>query len=326
MACQKFLGVLAILLTLVLVDAVSADPPKAPGGIYVAVGYGGRRIRSLDGFHWDNDTQWSDKAADNDDVLFNIAYGKGRFVAVGGSGVGHVLTTVDGKSWRETAKPRGRVATVAFGDGRFVAGHDGEFLVSPDGESWETGGKLDFRGGIHFRKSAFGNGVFVIVGDCDPEWKSPRVSCRCSTHDGKSAASFDVDTPTARAIAFGAERFVVVGPDGLRESSADGKRWEHQQKEAGEDFDGVVWTGRQFLVTGGKHAYTSPDGVQWKKEDFRVPCTVLYAKGDVFIGASWGGNLWHSSDGREWKKVEITPGMPSFEAVAYGTPGDAAGH
>ena len=90
-------------------------------GLFVAVGYGGRRMASRDGRTWENDTRWSDVAADDDNVLFNVAFGLGRFVAVGGAAKGRIVTTRDGKEWLELPAPRGRVATIVFGRGRFIA-------------------------------------------------------------------------------------------------------------------------------------------------------------------------------------------------------------
>jgi|APGre2960657505_1045072.scaffolds.fasta_scaffold07473_5 hypothetical protein len=58
-----------------------------------------------------------------------------------------------------------------FCNDRFVAMKGNEFLWSPDGEHWTNGVKIPFSRGMHPRKSAFGNGVFVTVGDCDPNWK-----------------------------------------------------------------------------------------------------------------------------------------------------------
>ena len=95
--------------------------------------------------------------------------------------------------------------------------------MSADGEAWSPGGKLEARGGFQFRKSAFGNGVFVVIGDFDPEGGKPPHRLPAATPDGVEIASLATHTPPARAIAFGAGRFVVVGPDGLRESSAEGR-------------------------------------------------------------------------------------------------------
>ncbi len=303
---------------LVLPEAQAADAPATqPNQLFVAVGYGGRRMSSHDGLHWENDVQWSDKAADDDNVLFNVAFGQGKFIAVGGAGVGHILMTRDGKEWRETQKQKGRVATVAFGNNRFVAGWNDQFLYSTDGEDWKQGTKLGIEGSVHFRKSAFGNGLFVAIGDWDPPGKK-RISFRAATADGEKLTHVDGTVAAARGIAFGAGRFVVVGPEALRESSTDGKTWEHPVKELDSELDSIIFDGKLFIAAGGKYAYTSPDGIEWKKLDKPIPCSVLYGNDRFHLGGSWGGNVWMSENGSPWKKIGVPTGN-AFEAIAVGT-------
>ncbi|MDQ3623646.1 MAG: hypothetical protein M3463_14345 [Verrucomicrobiota bacterium] len=63
-------------------------------------------------------------ASDDDHPLLDIVFGHGRFIAVGGGpNTGRILSTRDGKHWSELPKRKGRVGTIAFGNGRFVAGH-----------------------------------------------------------------------------------------------------------------------------------------------------------------------------------------------------------
>src|SRR5436305_12472051 len=82
----------------------------AADGLYVAVGYGGRRMTSTDGKTWENVQQWADKGADDSNNLMSVAFGKGKFVCVGGGGwtrdtqAGHILLSTDGKEWRAVAK------------------------------------------------------------------------------------------------------------------------------------------------------------------------------------------------------------------------------
>lgn len=295
-----------------------AEPPAADG-LYVSVGYGGRRVSSQDGVTWENDTEFVENGGDDDYCLFGVAFGKGRFVAVGGATkIGHVLITRDGKKWRHGEEQKSRVATVAFGNDRFVAGMGRNFLYSDDGEKWAEGGKIDYDRGIYFRKSAFGNGVFVMGGDCDVGEGKPRRGWLASTADGEKTASFESGFPNIHGIAFGGGRFVAVGDDGFRASSEDGKKWEYQEHEPGEALWSVAWDGERFLAGGGV-LYTSTDGKTWRKEPRGSPCNILWAGKGLYIGASWGGNIWHSEDGLGWKKGMIPPGN-AFEAVAYGVP------
>jgi hypothetical protein len=307
---------IALLISGLLTAASLAE--AAP--LYVAVGYGGRRASSRDGVTWEHDQRWSDEAKDDDNVLFNIAYGLDRFVAVGGGAkIGHILTTRDGKEWKELPQVKGRVATVAFGNGRFVAGHDAELLWSTNGEQFHPGEKLGLKGSVHARKSTFGDGeggaMFVIIGDVDLHAERKRVGWRATTMDGEMWSSQAVDTPEARDIAYGSGHFVIVGPKGLIESSHDGQNWTRRETPLDEDFHNVVWTGQRFLAKG-KKLWTSPDGIHWSPEEKSIPCGPEWARENVGgIGFSWGGSVFFSADLKDWKKVPVAPG-PSFTAVA----------
>jgi len=308
-----FLSVLSAFATCLAADS---------SGVFVAVGYGGRRISSRDGLHWENDQCWSDVAADDDNVLFNVAYGLGRFVAVGGGAkVGHIMVTKDGKDWKELPQCKGRVATIAFGRDRFVAGHDGELLWSTDGETFHPGQKLGFKGSIHARRSACGDTeagyMTVIFGDVDLWQEKKRVSWRASTTDGETWASQTLETPEARDVAYGSGHFVVVGPHGLVEQSHDGQNWMRCEVPEDEDFQAVIWTGNRFIAKG-KKTWMSEDGLTWRSEAKALPCHPAWGSEKVGgVGISWGGNLFFSTDFLDWKKV-VVPAGPSFTAVAWG--------
>ncbi len=298
------------------------------GPLWVAVGYGGRRISSSDGVTWENDQRWSDEAKDDDNVLFNVAYGLGRFVAVGGGArVGHILSTTDGRVWKELPKVKGRVATITFGKGRFVAGHDAEPLYSTDGETFAPGEKLAWKGSVHARRSACGDTEagfrFMIIGDIDLHAEKKRVSWRATTEDGTRYVHSELDTLPARDVAYGSGHFVVVGPNGLIESSHDGQTWKRHDVGSADEFSRVVWTGRRFVVSGGKQAFTSPDGLSWKAESYRIPCSIAWAREvegagfPIALGVSWGGNLHAASRLESWTKAKL-PAGPSLESIAFG--------
>jgi len=292
--------------------------------LFVAVGYGGRRITSRDGVTWENDQRWSDVAADDDNVLFNVAFGAGRFVAVGGGArLGRIVTTTDGRDWRELPPLRGRVATIVFSRDRFIAAHGGELLASTDGLTFTPGEKLDWRGSIHARRSACGDTEAgfrtVVIGDFDLFAEKKRVSWRAATSDGTRWEHRALDTPPASDIAHGSGHFVVVGPGGLLESSHDGETWQRHATGGSEPFSRIVWTGARFLISGGQAAWSSPDALSWKAEPARIPCSLAWAReGQLAIGFSWGGNLHTSTDFLAWKKQPMPPG-PSLQAVARGT-------
>jgi hypothetical protein len=313
---------LAFFLTLLLVLPAMAEDPK---GLFVAVGYGGRRMSSRDGRTWENEVRWSEVEADDDNVLFNVAFGLGRFVAVGGGAKrGRIVTTKDGKTWEELPALRGRVATIVFARDRFIAAHDAELLCSTDGEKFTPGEKLEWKGSVHARRAAWGDGEggsrCVIIGDIELWDTDQRVSWRASTSDGARYTSRALDTPAASDVAYGSGHWVVVGPNGLIESSHDGQTWRQRLAEPGEKFSRVVWTGARFIATAEKSAWASPDGTNWAKLPKAIPCSLAWAReGTLALGFSWGGNVFSSVDFVDWKKLPLPPG-PSFEAVAFDTP------
>ncbi|HEX8915622.1 MAG TPA: hypothetical protein VF796_24930 [Humisphaera sp.] len=306
----------------------------AAQGVYVAVGYGGRRMMSRDGLAWDAVQQWTDKNADDSNNLISVAFGKGKFVAVGGGGfsketqAGHVLVSADGKDWREVKKYPFRVSPVVFAADRFVAGGPSrQLLWSDDGEAWTEGPAVPLPKEIPswafwFRHGAAGivggKPAYVFVGNAN---KDQKTWWCLTSRDGKAVASFATDLPKVAGIAFGAGRFVIASPEGLR-TSPDGQKWEAPADGPQDDFRGVVWTGTAFYATGKQQAYTSPDGRKWSPAGKAPGAHVLWADERVMIGSGWPGKMSASTDGgKTWKPTgQPMPGL-GVNAVAYGVPG-----
>ncbi|GAB4454027.1 MAG: hypothetical protein OHK0029_08010 [Armatimonadaceae bacterium] len=291
-------------------------------GMYVAVGYGGRRIASPDGIHWKHRTDWAENGKDDDKNLMSATFGKGKFVVVGGGGwtretqAGHILVSTDGITWRQVQKFPNRVNPVLFGGGRFIAGGpDKALLFSEDAETWSAGGKIPFDGwAFWFREGAYGNDRFVYVGNCE---KDQKTHWSAVTGDGKTVESFVQDLPPVRGIAYGADCFVAVGPEGRCVRSTDGITWKVQHEEPDVNLGNIVWTGSAFFATGSGKGYLSADGKSWKKVEQRIPCNVLYADASVFIGTTWPGQMWTSPDGQRWEKCDAMP-PNGINQVVYG--------
>ncbi|MEO8350413.1 MAG: hypothetical protein ABI680_01700, partial [Chthoniobacteraceae bacterium] len=181
----------------------------------------------------------------------------------------------------------------------------------------------DWKGSVQARKSAVGDGeggrMFVIIGEMDLWAENERVSWRGATPDGVAFAKAEYGTPPARDIAFGAGHFVVVGPEGLIETSHDGFNWTRERSDPDEDFRSITWTGLHFLAQG-KDTWTSLDGAVWERIPRPVPCTIAWARETwsfMGIGLSWGGNIFHAKDLITWEKLRVPDG-PSLNAVARG--------
>lgn len=320
---MRFMLCAVLALLLAVPDATLAEPAK--DGVLVAVGYGGRRIVSRDGKEWEIAAEWAEKGGDDSDNLISVVFAQGKFIAVGGGTPkrdkaigGHVLTSSDGKEWKEVHTARFRVHPVLFGNNRFVAGGPSRnFVFSTDGAAWQDGAKLTAKEASHFRQGAFGNGVFVFLGNAGGNSPTTWVAV---TKNGETLDHIAVDLPVIRGLTFANGVFVAVGPDGRRLTSKDGVQWTERAMAEGQDLHWVVWTGAEFVCGGGKNVYRSTDGEQWDKWPSAIPCTVLCVTPHGWVGTSWPGQMWHSPDGKTWTKSKpMTPN--GINSAAYGVVG-----
>lgn len=146
-------------------------------GQYVAVSWDGtnRAMTSPDGITW---TPASTPTKGWDSVTF----GGGQFVAVGG-GDG-IMTSPDGVNWtlRAPPEPIGTIASVAYGDGMFVAVSNDSWtkplITSPDGITW-TAHAVPFR---EYGNVIYGNGKWVAL--TWDETVNPVLSASCAGSSG----------------------------------------------------------------------------------------------------------------------------------------------
>jgi hypothetical protein len=136
--------------------------------------------------------------------LNGVAYGNGKFVAVGGEGA--MTTSPDGITW--TPGDSGTSLTlngVAFGQDRFVAvGEGGNIFTSPDGIDWtqRISGTI-----VSLHSVAYGYAAFTAVGD-DGTILVSYNGVDWSPHT--SGTSFDL-----HAVGAGQGSFVAAGVNGI---------------------------------------------------------------------------------------------------------------
>jgi hypothetical protein len=298
----------------------------AADGVFVAVGYGGRRMTSADGQKWENVQQWAEKGEDDSNNLMGLAYGKGKFVCVGGGGwtretqAGHILVSTDGKEWREVAKYPFRVNPVLFLGDRFVAGGPAKQLLwSQDGEKWSEGETAQLPAEIPgwafwFRGAAAGNGVYAFMGNAG---KDQKIWWCLTSRDGQKIENLDFAAKGRRGLAFGAGKFVAVETDGIF-TSADAKTWQAVAAIPQDELGGIVWTGKEFLLSGKAGTYTSADGIAWKPFGKKAPGSIVYAGDRGYIATGWPGKMSFSSDGQTWKSTgQAEPGL-AVNKVVFG--------
>ncbi len=290
--------------------------------MFVAVGQNGLRIASDDALTWK-----SPQIGKEGEVYRALAFGNGAFATVGSFGGRNIMAaSKDGLTWSSAfndAKYSRYYRGLCFGDGRFLAlggdpgsvGTESSFVsTSTDGATWSDFEKIS--GKFMLRRAAFGNGIFVGVGD-----------------RGRRAASKDGlhwdDVPGVKPretlidVAYGNGVFVGVGLHGLRRSTRDGVNWsEPIVDREGEHLNAVVWADDRFVAVGPSATFYSPDGQSWERRPNSDPPLVFCQGRGVFLGARWKGRLLRSTDALRWEEVHKSE--HHIEAVAFGEIGGPA--
>jgi hypothetical protein len=286
----------------------------------------------LDNWHWRNPVPTGNH-------LFNIIYGGGIFVAAGFT---EILTSSNATNWTiRTTFGGGEITGLAFGNGRFVAGHgNAGVLVSSNGFDWDL--KTTGQGAISFGCVAFGNGLFCSPGSSNAPgfWRSA---------DGETWRFAAVPgLPSIFGITCGAGIFVAVGyesnAEGLNETriftSVDCIQWTQQNLVANSVLRSVTWGNGRFVAVGaplrglqGKNnlIVISSNGVDWEMQDYpeeRDLSGVTWADGVYIAVGSPYGSVLRSTDAINWTAEDpdvvgglyaVTSGNGLF--VAAGTSG-----
>jgi hypothetical protein len=281
-------------------------------GQFVAVGDG--ILTSPDGAIW---TQRMVQGTI--DPLYDLSYGEGLFVAVGGHGLGFpgepgaatVLTSPDGVIWIDrTAPATNALLSVAYGNGTFVAVGSSYatiqrrvILTSLDGINWS---ERTSPGSGFLTSVAFGGETFAAVGPCSNLLTSLN-GLDWTDRSGPGVPTFCSRNIVPSYIAYGAGRWLAVGT-GIFGCGAD-------------DCPGVGGDTHRVGVSANL-ADWSPFAVM---RQVGTSARVRFVNG--FFVSTGGGACCHmlsyaltsSTDGIAWSEGQVVVQNPNrFHDVAFG--------
>jgi len=262
--------------------------------------------------------------------LLSVAYGDGRFVAVGEydeNDGAFVTTSDDGIHWVEQSTPATDLYSVTYGNGLFVAvGWGGmgnqDIYNSPDGINW-----VPITNGIvtNYRDVTYG-GYYVAVGD-DTVWGTSTVtnenifiSADGVTWTPQKSVSTSGSAHNLLSVAYGNGEFVAVDDSGNAYHSASGRTWTRASLGIG---SAVSFCNDLFIASYGAGTnLVSSDGINWAlvtNSTGGIFGKVIYANGYYIAGTS--SNICTSTDGTNWTRRAQSPTEPVgplLEACAYG--------
>ncbi|PSL19882.1 T9SS type A sorting domain-containing protein [Dyadobacter jiangsuensis] len=159
----------------------------------------------------DAQIQWTGLTLSPEQQLHDVAFGAGRYVAVGENNI--VRTSTDGETWKTLQlglANGGTLYSVIFANNQFVAvGSSGLIVTSTDGISWIPKSMVTTQ---KFKSIAYGYGTFVIVGS---------AGALLTSTDGQNWTKLPNGLDDLNDVAYVDYGFIAVGPNGLIKTSSE---------------------------------------------------------------------------------------------------------
>jgi hypothetical protein len=297
-------------------DALDAPPVTESPGTFVAVGYGGRRTRSLDdGLTWIDDVALAANGADDQTLLRAVGWGDQGFLAVGY----RVMASADGKTWEDRGATLNQgLGSVVRARGLFVAvGGFGLRVSSADGVTWQRNGIDNIAShsgsGLVFTEQA--GGRFVSAND---------NGARSSSPDGvRWTYSPGAEASKSTLLAFGNGVGVGVGGTDVVISTDGGSTWT-AAPALPVPAQSLVFARGHFTAVAAGHVLTSTDARTWTDQAVAGigGNSLAYGHGAYVLVDNTGG-LKRSTDGMAWTPV-LARGNNGLGWVAFGAVGATA--
>ncbi len=260
--------------------------------------------------------------------LWSVAYGNGRFVALGDNGA-KLSSSDGGLTWTYGSEGVAQRGRVAWGNGLFVAVRYADVLwenvvctvqTSTDGMHWTTLSPETY-GALRLTDITFGGGRFVASDT------SGRVIV--STNGLTWTAPVQIATRSLVRLAYLNGLFFAVvykydsaagGPGGYLAVSPDGLTWTNRSINAVGYPQDITFGNGQFVMAWQSTSFqgvalTSPDGLSWTPHPIpgvtNSPDRIAYGAGTfVAVGESAWCALLSSRDGVNWA---VRPTAPTNE-------------
>jgi hypothetical protein len=284
------------------------DAAEGPG-MFVAVGYAGRRTRSLnDGVTWVDDQTLEAVGGDDSSLLRAVVAGAGRFLSLGWI----TMSSVDGKAWDNFGTNMDNWAGSALWDGHqfVIVGGWGMRETSPDGQVWTEHGVSGDTASIHPTDAlAMGNGHYLAVAD---------NGMATMSDDGVNWTNAAPNSAMANAhLAFGNGAFVIAAGSTVFRST-DGVKIS-QVGTLADQATTIAFAQGHFTVLVPGHVYTSGDGTMWTDHPNNLGWggySLVYGHG-TYIAVD-GEGVRRSPDGIAWGDKNTNGSSNPLVAVTYG--------
>jgi hypothetical protein len=173
---------------------------------------------------------------------------------------------------------------------------------------------------------AYGNGLFVVIGDGGISVTSPDGWNWTVHNHGTGGALAGISS----GLAYGGGRFVAVGnsgTDGMVQLSPDGVSWSQPVTIPSVTLNAIAYGSSEYVACGQSNGSslltTSPDGINWSGQTLQGygALNAIAEGGGRFVAVGDSGTVVTSSDGGTWSAQSI--GITNYQStnlvwVVYG--------
>jgi len=259
--------------------------------------------------------------------IFDVAYGDGKFIAVGT--FNNIAYSTDGVNWsllNNSSQISGHA--IAYGGGRWVVRISYYGYYSTDGLNWSAATNA---ASIGSPKIAYGNGKFVAVGQQNEMAYSTDGQTWVTVSNPPFVTNGNPDD--INDIAYGDGKFIAVGGNKIA-NSTDGINWTTISPSlfGNNSIECIAYGGGKFVASNDSNATAySLDGISW------TPIIQNNLEGNgywinnlSFSSVAYGNGKWiglkstssstmgYSSDGINWTPAFNPPDMTYTQSAAYG--------
>jgi len=248
-----------------------------------------------------NSGGWQQQFSGTINSLSAVAYGGGRFVAVGDNG--EILTSTHGTVWiPQVSGTMYGLSSVTYGGGRYVAvGQCGTILASSDGVHWSScnSGTSNTIMGV-----TYGNGRFIAVDSKGTILSSPDgitwAISRCNyISPDDTIFPLKAGFGTFDGVYFLNGQYMLLDMTGDILASNNGLTWSMEPSTTFNQLTGAAYGNGLYVVVGDYGTVlTSSDGVNWVNEQtFNKSSLTAIAYGDGWFVAVGHGAVPSSGQG-----------------------------
>ncbi len=172
-----------------------------------------------------------------------------------------------------------------------------------------TGESFDLNENVS-ANAIYGNGIYVAVNGKNILTSLDKIHWIARDSDSLSSL---------HSVAFGKDRFVAVGNEGIILSSPDGLRWNIEKSTTDERLRGIAYGNGSFVAVGySGTVLTSSNGRVWRQRNSgtEVRLQAIAYGDDIFVAVGWDGVILTSKNGVRWTRLgaETSAG---YQSVSY---------